>query len=356
MTITLEPTTQPIDFDQLPPFEGEFAEPTRDNTKSRHVRDIRDIRHVRHVSHVRDVRRPGVVGAVAVRPILAEATAASETPPIGRRRRWDWREVVQGGQRWSPQTPMDPAIARRRVEVAETRPRIAASMVAWGIGLALVLIAVAMLFSPWMSVRSVEVVGGNPAIAAQVRSIADRRIGTAMIRFPVDEIRRTIKNQPDIATVEVAKHWPEQVQIRITVREPFAVVSIDGADRQLIDRSGVVLPTRATPPLPLIAVNADATRNSNATPTGSAEKLESRRTSALAILAALDEGTRRAVDRVDNFGDEFVLRMGKASVLVGRPDDLTAKAMLVGSLHRSERLPKSGTIDVTIPDAVILGE
>jgi hypothetical protein len=75
---------------------------------------------------------------------------------------------------------------------------------------------------------------------------------------------------------------------------------------------------------------------------------------ALAILESLDENTRRAVDQVDHFGDNYVLRIGEASVLIGRADDLTAKAMLVGSLHRTGRLPARGTIDVTIPDAVVV--
>lgn len=338
MTLTIDPKTRPIDFERLLPFVDESVDRSADESADESAEGRGRSR--------RRIRRPGAVGAVIVRPLIAEATPAEPVVSFDRR----------VSRLASATTVMDPAIARRRAELARAKARVTPAMFATSALIVLVLLLVGMFSSPWMSVRAVEVEGADPAVSQQVRKLVEHRLGTPMVRFPVDEVRRTIQNQPDIATVEVSKRWPEAIEIRVTVRDPFALISVEGGDRQLMDRAGVLLPMRPTGPLPLIDVNADTGANSDEVGSTVAERLEKRRLSALAILGSLDEQTRRAVDRVDNFGDDFVLRIGKSNVLVGRPDDLTAKAMLIGSLQRSERLPKSGTIDVTIPDAVILDE
>ncbi len=338
MTITLDPpATRPVDFDRLQPFEStQSATPTQSRTIA--------------------TRRPGEVGAVSFRPLTAECEPPESAPVRGAQSRWSLRTGMIGRHVASWTVPMDPAIAKRRAEIAKSRPSVSPRVMVSGLALGVVVLVVAMLYSPWMAVRVVEVEGGTPAIAAQVKAFASSKVGTPMIRFGTDQLRRDIRIQPDIATVEVTKHWPERLTIAITVREPFALVSIDGAAQRLVDRSGAILPARETGPLPVIALSSDSTNGSTAKNVDLEDTTNARRSSALAILAALDDATRLQVDRVDHFGDEFVLRVGTANILVGRPDDLTAKATLIGSLHRSQGLPERGTIDVTIPDAVILSK
>ena len=338
MTITLDPpATRPVDFDRLRPFESSES-PTRSQ------------------SGTVATRRPGEVGGVSFRPLTAEWEPTGSASVPGVQSRWSLRTGMIGKHVASWTVPMDPAIAKRRAEIAKSRPRVSARVAASALALGGVVLGVAMLYSPWMAVRVVEVEGGTPSVAAQVKAFASSKVGTPMIRFGTDQLRRDIRIQPDIATVEVTKHWPERITIAITVREPFARVSVDGGTLRLVDRSGAILPARETGPLPVIALSSERTTDSAATNIDLEDGTNARRSSALAILASLDDETRREVDRVDHFGEEFVLRVGTANILVGRPDDLTAKATLIGSLRRSQGLPDSGTIDVTIPDAVILSK
>jgi POTRA domain, FtsQ-type len=324
MTITLDrpPSSAPVDFDSLPPFqapEGTDATAITDATSTTAVEGGL-------------VRRPGDIGSVAVRPFLSDDTE-------------------QRANRSMPTTVlrMDPAIARRRAEVAQQRARNPRrwAFIAGTISVLTIGLAIGMLYSPWMSVRTIDIRGASPELRKTVRSIASPKLGAPMFRLSVDSLRRRIAAQPDISTVTVARAWPEQLVISITSRRPLAVVRINDGAPSTVDATGTVL-SATTDELPVIALNVE---RSDYASDAATVKLQN---DALAILNALDDPTRRAVDRVDHFGNDFVLRIGRASVLIGRADDLIAKAMLVGSLHRTGRLPERGTIDVTIPDAVVL--
>jgi cell division protein FtsQ len=317
MTITLDPKTNaPVDFETLEPY-----------VNSANVGGAAS-------SGVASMRRPGDIGGVAMKPVISH----------------DSEEAAESLANGIPATVlrMDPAIARRRAQVARERAQ-GQSPRRWTLGVGLVavvslVLAVAMLYSPWMSVRTIDIRGASPEVRKTVRTIVERKLGSPMFRLPVAPLEGEIGAQPDVSSVTVERVWPEQLVVSVTARVPLAVVRVNGGAAATVDASGAVLATGADN-LPVIALSIPGAKNAfgNELQTG-----------ALAILSALDETTRRAVDRVDHFGNDFVLRIGRTSVLVGRADDLAAKAMLVGSLHRTGRLPERGTIDVTVPDAVVL--
>jgi cell division protein FtsQ len=317
MTITLNPPG-PIDFELLAPFEAEsvvIAKSPDDEAT---------------------IRRPGTIGAVALRPALVHDTrsdAESDNDSFGRLRRGV--TVLR----------MDPAIARRRAEVARSNQPRNWSAIISVVGVAVATIALAMLFSPWMSVRTVIVEGAPPEVAKQIQSVIAPRKGTAMFRVPAGEIRRDVGALADIGSVSVTKQWPESLTVRVTVRKPFAVIRRNGGATELVDKTGHKLPSRAMNALPVIVLTNQ--------PKGGQSASEAV-AGAVAVLNSLDEPTLRSVQRVDNFGSDYVLRVGRTRILIGRADDLAAKAMLISSLHRTGRLPANGTIDVTIPDAVVL--
>jgi cell division protein FtsQ len=315
MTITLAPPSSnaPVDFESLAPYGATPA--------------------IGATLEVGSVRRPGDIGSVAVRPILTDEMAGQPSNRLP-------TTVLR----------MDPAIARRRAEVArqraEARSPRRSGLIAGSLVVCTVVLVIGMLFSPWMSLRTIDVRGASPELRETVHRIANQKLGSPVFRLPMDSLRRRIAGQRDVASVTVERIWPEQLVISITARHPLAVVQVNEGAPSTVDATGMVL-TPTTEKLPVIALNVE---RSSFSETATA-KLQ---TDALAILNALNDPTRRAVDRVDHFGNDFVLRIGRASVLIGRADDLTAKAMLVGSLHRTGRLPERGTIDVTIPDAVVL--
>jgi cell division protein FtsQ len=336
MTITLNPPG-PIDFELLAPYQpapvpSEPGGPTSSASAS---------------STSSTIRRPGAVGAVALRSVVVEAMeiaddvhGQSRSDEIESNNHSRLRRAVVGGV-------MDPAIARRRAEVARSnQQRNWKAIFGVVMGVIVATVALAFLASPWMSMRTVVIEGATPEVAKQIQSVVAPRKGVAMLRLPMARIQKDIGSLADVDKVSVAKQWPETITIRVTVRAPFALIRQNGKTR-LVDKTGQKLPSRPTSSLPVVAlVNQRADRLA----------LEEARSGALAVLNSLDEPTRRAVQQVDNFGSDFVLRIGRTSILVGRADDLAAKAMLISSLYRTGQLPPKGTIDVTIPDAVVLSK
>jgi cell division protein FtsQ len=322
MTITLNPPG-PIDFELLAPYKlaTGSSEPIGLTSST--------------------IRRPGTVGAVALRPVviddLGDQFRSDKISSNGHSR---FRRSVFGGV-------MDPAIAHRRAEVAHANnQRNWKAIFGVIVGVTVATVAFAFLVSPWMSMRTVVIEGATPEVTTQIQSVVAPRKGVALLRLPTARIRKDIGSLADVDEVTVAKQWPETITIRVTVREPFALIRQNGKT-SLVDKIGKKLPSRPTSSLPVVALGNQAPGEL---------ALAEARSGALAVLNSLDEPTRRAVQQVDNFGSDFVLRIGRTSILVGRADDLAAKAMLISSLYRTGQLPPKGTIDVTIPDAVVLSK
>lgn len=117
----------------------------------------------------------------------------------------------------------------------------------------------AVLFSSWLSVQQVQVVGLSPegevAGSAQVQNAAAITVGTPMARVDSGAAVDRIQQLPWVQDVEVRRGWPDTVVLAVTERTPVAVVetAVDGsalrddsdqdsADvvRQGVDATGVV--------------------------------------------------------------------------------------------------------------------
>ena len=115
------------------------------------------------------------------------------------------------------------------------------------------------LFSSWLSVRNIEVVGlsaeGEVAGTSQVRSAAAIATGTPMARVDSAAASERVRQLPWVQEVEVRRGWPDSIVLAVTERTPVAVVetAADGgaldaqaaADdssviRQGVDATGVV--------------------------------------------------------------------------------------------------------------------
>ncbi|HEX4702088.1 MAG TPA: FtsQ-type POTRA domain-containing protein, partial [Pseudonocardiaceae bacterium] len=124
----------------------------------------------------------------------------------------------------------------------------------------LVGLVVAVLWTPLLGVRSVEVVGVRDLTVAQVEAAAHVRDGTPMLRLDTVGITTRVAQLPRVASVDVSREWPGTVRIDVTERDPVGV-ALESDGVHLVDSTGLDYATVTTAPaglpkiqLPVIAV------------------------------------------------------------------------------------------------------
>jgi POTRA domain, FtsQ-type len=309
---------------------------------------------------------PGAIGGVLTSPIAKLSTDrefgnAASGPDIGPQRQ--------------NTAAINPLFVKRREEVRNTEliRRVRRFLPLGGVLLVVALVLL-MLSSPWCSVRTVEVIGANAAVNAEIRSTLGDVRGRPLVSVSAKKLASRIGSRQNVARVDVTKRWPDGLVVKVVARTPFAVVVSDG-DAVTVDATGFAMTSAQSPQasdeksteesreeniaaasLPRITVTERTT--AEPTETGPVSEKEKpalvRQAEAISILGYLDADTRASLSEVTNFGDEFVLRFGKARILFGRKDDLEAKARIIRVLRETQKLNAPRTIDVTVPDAVIV--
>lgn len=99
--------------------------------------------------------------------------------------------------------------------------------------------------SSLFAVRRVEVVGATHVSAARVRALARVPADATLIRFPGDAVAERVAADPWVASVTVSRLFPDGMRIRVTEREPVAMVDT-GATLWLADRAGMIIAERSS--------------------------------------------------------------------------------------------------------------
>lgn len=101
-----------------------------------------------------------------------------------------------------------------------------------------VALAVVVLFTPVLGVRSVEVTGTHVLTKDRVRAAAGVGHGTPMVWVDTDTVGRRVAKLPQVASVTVSRSLPATVEIAVRERSPVAV--FDSAEgTRLVDGSGL---------------------------------------------------------------------------------------------------------------------
>lgn len=96
------------------------------------------------------------------------------------------------------------------------------------LGVAAVLAACALIYnSPLFSISRVEVAGVKHLTADRVRQLAKVPAGSTLLRFPADEVASRVSADPWVESVSVSRVFPNGMRIRVTERQPVAVVQTD---------------------------------------------------------------------------------------------------------------------------------
>jgi cell division protein FtsQ len=197
-------------------------------------------------------------------------------------------------------------------------------------------LAYAVLFTPLLGVRSVEVAGTKALTAADVLAAAHVPLGRPMLRLDLAGIRAGVAALPRVADVAVHRSWPSTVRVRITERTPVAVVKAPDAT-WLVDGTGLPYAVVDAPPsgLPELQVHR-AAANDPATKAG------------VQVLSALPDSLRAEVLAVSapTQGDvRLNLTMGR-EVVWGSAADSQRKAVALVML-----LTREGKVyNVTAPE------
>jgi cell division protein FtsQ len=97
------------------------------------------------------------------------------------------------------------------------------------------------LWSPWASVRTVEVSGAERVPRAAVLAAAEDEAGRSMLLARTDDVAAAIREEQPLArSVTVTRQWPSTLRIVLVEREPVAAVPA-GREVRLVDADGVVV-------------------------------------------------------------------------------------------------------------------
>ena len=213
-----------------------------------------------------------------------------------------------------------------------------------------VLVAVcwALLASPLLGVRTVQVDGLGTLPADQVRKAAGIDPGTPLLRVDLDAAKARVARLPQVRSVEVTRGWPHSVVITVVERVAVAIVGTPGR-RSLVDADGVLFDT-VTGNAPAGVVPLDV---ANPGPRDPATR------AGLAAVGALPSGLRGKVSVVaaPKADDIEVTLADGTLVRWGGPEQSAAKAKALAALLdqiAAGTIDPAGTIDVSAPEAVVL--
>lgn len=194
--------------------------------------------------------------------------------------------------------------------------------------------AVALLASPLLEVRTVEVTGTERLTPEQVTVAAAVRGGSSLATVDADGIGDRVGALPTVASVAVHRSWPHTVRLVVTERVPRAYEAQPDGSVRLFDAEGADFAAAATPPagLPALALPSGQTRPAAAR-------------AAMTVLADLPDGLRTQVQTVRGRSPSQVVLglLDDRTVLwgaAGDAADTATKAAIVATLEQ-DRLARA---------------
>jgi len=128
----------------------------------------------------------------------------------------------------------------------------------WILALVLVVLLLAgavygVFFTPLLGVRSVSIAGATDPVSVKVRAVVAVPDGTPLARVDLDSVAERVNAVPEVAEVEVARHWPDTLVVTVIPRVPIAVTSANGR-LWLMDSTGDPYLAVDAPPAGLVPV------------------------------------------------------------------------------------------------------
>ena len=284
--------------------------------------------------------------------LRGEAPAAMPEPTVPTRRRHTRRVSTA-------EPPLDAEArhdlkraekARRAYERGEARRftrRSRRRRLTWIVSGASLLLVVSFVtgavYSPLLSLKTIQVEGASRVSSASVRTAVEAQLGRPLALVDFDSITRSLSKFPLIRSFVTETVPPDTLIIRIAERAPIATVATSSGF-SVVDPAGIVIDSGAErqPGLPLIELGA-ATSGSPAF------------TASVGVLLALPPKLLKQVDTVTaQTSDDVTLTLtGGQSVVWGSVDQSALKAKVLAAV-----ITVGGATtkyDVSAPNHPVLG-
>ena len=241
-----------------------------------------------------------------------------------------------------------------QVHLREQLSRLVPSRRSVAVGLGILAFAVGAYFlareTSLFAVDRVEVQGGSPAVAVQVRRTLAPVVGSSLVSLDGTEVLRRVDALPTVVRASYDRAFPHTLRIKIVPEQPAAILR-RGPDSWLVSMRGRVmerLPLRAVPNLPRVWVGAR-------TPVRIGSVLDAQGSAAAARAVGL-AGTFAARVASASYASGsvmFHLRSGLAVVL-GDPSEIKLKVAVAE--RALQALPAGSTLlDVSVPGRPVSG-
>ncbi|WP_392425798.1 cell division protein FtsQ/DivIB [Barrientosiimonas humi] len=213
-------------------------------------------------------------------------------------------------------------------------------------GVAVLVVALVWLvvFSPVLTVRTVQVTGAPAALTDRVRAVADDVVGTPVVRADTSAVQRRVAKIDGVRAVRVDRSFPRGLRVTVTPRTPVLVIEQAGT-RRLVDTEGVAYARGAKAPrgLPVVKVAGEE-------PPGRPEL-----SSLATVLSALPAQERARVSGLQlSSAGQVSFRLGDLAVSWGDATGSSAKARDLAALRPTIEDEGATSIDLSAPGRPVL--
>lgn len=204
---------------------------------------------------------------------------------------------------------------------------------------------VVAIFSPLLSLDTIEITGTSRIDAAAVHDALDDQLGTPLALLDFDRITDELGDFPLVRSYTAESVPPHTLVITIEERQPIGIVS-DGSAFAVVDPAGIVVESVAARPVGLPIIDA-----------GDASIGNPGFLAAVEVLLALPPELLVRVDTIsastkDDVG--FSLTGGAQSVTWGSADRSATKARVLATLIATQGESAALLYDVSAPDAAVV--
>ena len=208
--------------------------------------------------------------------------------------------------------------------------------------LAVILGSLAIAYGPLFSVQRITVVGVSALDAGAVQTALAEQVGVPLALVDEGVVKAALTRFPLIESYSLEARPPHELVVRITERTPVGVVE-SAAGFTLLDAAGVALATTQGRPAghPLLQISAGP---------------KSPAFAAAGMVVRSVPGQVRAqleLVRASSPYDVTLVLASGLEVVWGSADESALKAVVLESAMAAR--PKAGSIDVSSPDAVVVG-
>jgi cell division protein FtsQ len=238
--------------------------------------------------------------------------------------------------------------------------RFAPSGRSFAIGTSVVLVAAGLYAlareTPMFAVRSIQVEGASPALAAEIRSELTSLDGRSLVALNGDAVARRVDGLAAVRSAIVDRAFPHTLRIHVVPELPVAVLR-RGADSWLVSARSRVIGTierggRSNLPRIWLPPRTELTK-------GALLADEPGALAARSLAAFVGSGFPGRVAFVRALDGQITLGLrGGLEILLGAPVDLRLKIAIARGILPTLALPRAGGpdyLDITVPERPVAG-